>query len=1047
MRACYFILIFLIAASPCFPQIDSTATLADTMIANQYVNKAKTLAAQARFDSSTIYYEKANQIYEQLTAHSADSLLWHKYLTSLTNIGINHYRKGNYQQSLEQLQKALALGLIKFDAKHVEVVNMSSQLGIVYYYLGDYAKAFDLHHQVLEKRLELFGAEHPYIADSFNNLAMIFSRKSEYQKSLDYFKKALSIFLNSFGETHIQVACTYHNVGSTYQKMGDFERALDYFQKSLAIDLKLSGEQNPDVGMTYARMGTIYGLIGDYDQAFEYYHKALSIYLDVLGENHPVVAGLYNDMGAVYQQQGEFHRALECFQQVIAIRLRTLGETHPTIAIGYGNMGVIYRELGDYDKALEHHHKALGIHLLSLPEDHAFTANTYRNMGVVHSRKGDDDKTIDYYDKALAIHQKLFGEKHPQVADMYQLLGEFYLNKNDFNQALTHSQQAIIALTPGFSDTNIYSNPPLPALRLEYQSIVTLKLKANALRRNYFIRSFNLNDLEMSFTTYQLISNLIDRVRTSYQAEGSKLFLGEKTAKIYEAAIQVALKLHEITQHDSYLEAAFGFAEKAKAGVLQSYLQESKARHFVGIPDSLLELERQMKVELAFYDTQLQKEQQKKELQDSVLIEDLQAKQFLVNTHYQEFMKQLEKNYPKYYDLKYQTQLASIAELQQSLDQRSLLVEYLIGDDSIFIFTIDKDDFKVITVPKDTSLISTVESLFRALKKAELTNYLTSAHLVYNRIIKPIENRLKGKNRLMIIPDGILYRIPFETLLASEPETKADLTRLNYLINKFEISYHYSASLVMNALAKTVVEGDKFAEKSFIGFAPVFSNEKRNDLILAANLRALQFADADADFRAVTVDRTKIQALIYSEKEVSEIIGHYHKQGKTAIGYFHSDASEENFKLECGKYQLVHIATHSIINEEHPQLSGIIFSQPHDSIFSEDGIVYAGETYNLNLQADLLVLSSCESGIGKLLKGEGIMALTRGFLYSGADNIVVSLWKVSDKHTSQLMIDFYKNILSGKSYALALRNTKLNMIKNSATAFPKSWGGFVLVGN
>lgn len=137
VKVCCYTLIFLLAATPCFSQMDTTAALADTMIANQYVNKAKTLAAKARFDSSTIYYEKANRIYEQAIAHTADSSLWQKYITSLTNIGVNYYRKGEYRQSLEQLQRALMLGSKKFRATHVAVLNILSHLGIIHYYQGD----------------------------------------------------------------------------------------------------------------------------------------------------------------------------------------------------------------------------------------------------------------------------------------------------------------------------------------------------------------------------------------------------------------------------------------------------------------------------------------------------------------------------------------------------------------------------------------------------------------------------------------------------------------------------------------------------------------------------------------------------------------------------------------------------------------------------------------------------------------------------------------------------------------------------------------------
>lgn len=194
------------------------------------------------------------------------------------------------------------------------------------------------------------------------------------------------------------------------------------------------------------------------------------------------------------------------------------------------------------------------------------------------------------------------------------------------------------------------------------------------------------------------------------------------------------------------------------------------------------------------------------------------------------------------------------------------------------------------------------------------------------------------------------------------------------------------------------------------------------------------------------MDGEHFNELHYSAGEVKSIAGMFESKGAPGRGFFHDDASEDNFKSNAGKYRYIHIATHGLLNEEHPELSGLIFSQPKDSIFAEDGILYSAECYNLELSADLVVLSSCESGVGQLLKGEGLMALARGFLYSGARNIVHSLWKIDDKNTSVLMIELYKNILAGKNQAEALRLAKLKLIQNQATAFPTTWSCFILIG-
>ena len=185
----------------------------------------------------------------------------------------------------------------------------------------------------------------------------------------------------------------------------------------------------------------------------------------------------------------------------------------------------------------------------------------------------------------------------------------------------------------------------------------------------------------------------------------------------------------------------------------------------------------------------------------------------------------------------------------------------------------------------------------------------------------------------------------------------------------------------------------------------------------------------------------------FSGEEVSAIAEQFQNQGKPSASFLNSNATEENFKTGVGKYSFVHIATHGYINERHPQLSMLLFSQPRDSTTKEDGVLYGAETYNLDLNIDLLVLSSCESGIGKLVKGEGIMAMTRGFFYSGATNIIFSLWKVYDRQTSDLMREFYRYVLTGETFSSSLRKAKLTMIADRRTAFPSKWSGFILVGN
>jgi CHAT domain-containing protein len=194
------------------------------------------------------------------------------------------------------------------------------------------------------------------------------------------------------------------------------------------------------------------------------------------------------------------------------------------------------------------------------------------------------------------------------------------------------------------------------------------------------------------------------------------------------------------------------------------------------------------------------------------------------------------------------------------------------------------------------------------------------------------------------------------------------------------------------------------------------------------------------------LDGRRFNELKYSEDEVVSIGQRLSARSVSASTFLFSSATEHNFKANAPKADILHVATHGFINEQNPSLSAVIFSQPDQPGSDDDGILTVSETVNLNLKAQLVVLSSCESGVGQFVNGEGMIALSRGLLYAGAQNIVFSLWKVSDRQTYRLMDEFYANIAEGKGYASSLRAAKLSMIRSKETAFPGKWSGFVLIG-
>ncbi len=1026
----------------------ATYTLQDTTLAVEYFDCAERLGKAAQYDSSNFYYKKANVIYEKLAEQHDELIILKKILQCNNRIAGNQIAKGQYESARKYLNKALEIGKKKTGEDDVEVAQIYNYTGMIYGRKGNYEQALDYFQKSLSINLRLLGEEHTNITKNYNYIGIMYWKKGNYDRALEFCQKSLSINIRLLGEQHLDVSHSYNNVGMVYWDKGDNDLALECYQKSLSIRLQSLGEEHPLVAGNYNNIGIIYQEKGDYDRALEYYKNYLWINLKLLGEEHPEVALSYNNIGVIYEIKGDYDRALEYHQKAVSIRLRLLGEDHPDIAQSYINIGLSYDEKGDYDRALEYFKKDLSIRLQLLGEEHPDISGSYNNIGNVYRNKGYYNRALEYHHKALTIDLKVFGTYHPDVADDYRRIAEVLYQKFDLDKALAYCQKSLISLVSGFDEQSFYFNPPLEGISSEIYLLNTLKLKAEVLAR--ISEKTGREDLGMAFSTYQLAVELIDRMRTGYKAEGSRLFLGEGAVEIYEKAIVTALKLYEITQNKVYADTAFLFSEKGKASVLSQALQESQAKAFVGIPDSLLAKERQLRIDLAFYDTQIQKERQKKENQNETKIQDFESRYFSLSTEYESLIEELEKSYPKYYDLKYQTKTASIGELQERMDAQTTVVEYFTGEQSIYVFTVAKDHFAVTTVSKDSSLERDIERFRTGIDQHDYELYITSAHRLYRTLIQPVRDHLMTES-LIIIPDNIVANIPFEALLteADGDTSSQDYASQPYLLKKFEICYAYSATLLLEPLNQGALE----PPRDYLAYAPVFPDGIKVDTRAADLLRANQAPDSSRAARThLPASRDEvlgIQELFRNSYGILDRLSDWLFDTKSRV-YLESQADEENLKNAILKnYRYVHFATHGFANKNTPELSGLLLAQ--DSTSAEDDVLFLGEVYNLELNADLVTLSACESGIGKSVKGEGLMSLSRGFLYAGAQNLLVSLWKADDRATSELMLAFYEELIRGKSKAQALREAKLGLLDSQLHpdqefADPSRWASFILIG-
>jgi CHAT domain-containing protein len=636
---------------------------------------------------------------------------------------------------------------------------------------------------------------------------------------------------------------------------------------------------------------------------------------------------------------------------------------------------------------------------------HANKAIVLMNLGNTYSFMGNNKAALEYYEKSLTMYEAALGKKHPEVAYALTLIGNEKVGQKKFDEGLALYQQALSANIPNFNENNVSVTPPIKEFYNGTQLLYSLSYKAQALEKKYFGETLKHADLLLALTTLQACDSLIDLLRQSATNESDKIALGVIANAVYGDGVRIAYTLSDVSFRDRklYRELSFYFAEKSKSAVLQEAISDTNAKSFANIPNDLLEEEKNLKAAIALI---AQKLAQKPEAEEEKYLRETI---FSLNRVYQDFTKRLENQYPEYFNLKYNSATPSISQLEQVIEEKTALISYFIDENNsrLYTFVISKKKFSIETKALPPEYDKYITGLRNSLFFQEINTFKTSSQKLYKLLVPA---KIPGSvDDLVIIPTGRMGVIPFETLLSKSTEDE-NFKTLPYLLLQYSIRYEFSAGL---ALQK---KHENKPISSALFCAPV------------------TFPDKDA-----------LPDLPGTESEVKAIAALFQEKNIKSSVYLNNKANEANIKSESLKdFSLVHFATHGVVDERSPELSRIFLQTETEA---EDGNLFAGEIYNLQLNADLVALSACQTGLGKISKGEGVIGLSRALVYAGAKNIIVSFWSVADESTAQLMTNFYKQLLESPSanYSRDLRKAKLGLLQGNYSA-PYYWAPFILIG-
>ena len=795
--------------------------------------------------------------------------------------------------------------------------------------------------------------------------------------------------------------------GNYFYKTRDFYRSQKYF-KSLIAELEKKGDSLNDFDAStrwssLEFLGEISRRQNKLSISQDYYNQIkteLEKYKYQGWKNHSM--GLNSKLSKLLVQNRDFRTAnaiqiasLNHFKEEVKKDPKFKNSLKSSYQVTIEN----YLQQDSLDQALFYIKESYDI----LDEKDPFKKQLDLLAGDVWLKKLDFEKAESYYNDGLegySIYRD--NQKHPDIAEILLRFSDLEIKKGNLSAALKYCQQALNELSPLYSNEKISDNPSVADVSSNLVFINVLAEKISVLGKLYESES-DKTYLEAALNTALVFVESFDALKPEYESKVDKQFLITEMYPALQGAVEVCYKLFSLTKDDKFIEYAFYFVEKSKSILLLESTRSAQANSFGGVPDEVLNKERQYRASILYLEKKAFTQNRDSKLSDSL---------FRLKTEYYSFVSKLEQDYPKYFNLKYKSEVVSVEKIRSFIADEFTVLDYFVDDKAIYIIQIQKSKLHFDRITLSDNLRTNIERFYSQISNLKLGNEDKLNELsfdIYNSIIKPSLEK-SNTEKLIIISDDILNYLPFDALV-----TKQDGSE--YLLDKYVVSYANSATLLLEERGSDVhVSGEVLA------FAPQFQSAGTTEIVS---------------------DRSQFAPLKFNQQEVKNISSYF--ETKSLIG---TDASITNFNQFSSDYKVLHFATHASANDEYPDYSFLALASDknRDSI----SFLYVKDLYAKDLNADLITLSACETGIGKFQKGEGILSLARGFNYAGAKSLVTSLWKVNDETTSQIMNFFYKNLDQGQSKNEALRNAKLEYLKtsdDSVLKHPYYWAGFVISGD
>jgi tetratricopeptide (TPR) repeat protein/CHAT domain-containing protein len=1009
----------------------------------------------------------------------------------------------DYSIALEKWQAGLSQAQALDNRQYIS--QFLFQIGLVYTDLGQYERALEYYEQALVVRREI--GDRRGEGQTLNNIGLVYDNLGQYKRASQYYEQALLIrreIGDRRGEGQTQI-----NIGLVYDNLGQYEQALEAYEQALAIARELGNQRSQ--GIVLGNIGVVFDNLGQYPQALEAYDLALTIARkigDQRSEGHTLA-----NVGLVYDDLGQYAQALEYYEQALAITRAIDYRRGEGFTLSY--IGLVYANLGQYAQALETYKQALAI----IREVGFRRGEGYilTNIGVVYDNLGQYAQALEYYEQALAMTREI-GDRRYEGQSLTNI-GLAYWNLGQYAQALEYHKQAL-AIAQEISD-RLGEGQTLTNIGLVYDELGQYQDAAAAFHNSISIHEAlgtfdslwraqgglatveaKLEQFESAVRHYEQALDTIEALRAGLTKKEHKLSFMQDKLYVYDALIDLLQNLHHIYPDKGYDRKALEIFERKQGRVFLEEMGQSGARHFAGLPESIMQRELDLENQREQIRQQLADERAKpiKE-QHQALIQALEEREADLQVEQAALQAQIKTDYPDYYALRYPTPV-SLDELQQQvLQPGELLLVYGVMQKNISLWVIGQEEFQLYSLSiGEDALAEKVAALRTALANewdisrgllmsgqtphTKQTPFTQLSYELYTLLLPEAVRSLvtspstpllqdKENRTLTIVPTGPLYILPFEILITSPPapllkdegstlpilEEGRDERRPHYLIEEFPISYLSSASL-LKTLREAQARRTTSAHYPLLAFAhPVYdstpdpsqtdsnllekttpdsSHEERRGSSLQTLRRQSYRALAGGEFVELpeTADEARAIADLLKAPENSKPLQLRDNASRANIFTFN-----QHGRLK--EYQYLVFAMHGVLPGDVDQIT-------QSALVLSDDFLTMADVFGLQLHAKLVSLSACNTGIGEQVKGEGVMGLTRAFMYAGTPVVAVTLWSVESLSAKDLNIGFFRHLHAGLPPTQALQAIKIEMLGGDLGEkyrHPYYWAPFVVFGD